>query len=260
GVSVVQFLVPIAITAGVFGWLGGDPVIVKEGGREVPLWLQNAGYIWVPFIVASAFAAWFGMNDLATARASFAEQSVIFQRKQNWIMCWLYTGTFGSFIGFSAGFPLLAKTQFPNIDVLPYVFLGPLIGSLSRVLSGWLADKYGGGRVTFWVFIAMSIGVLGVLYSLNAGSLVGFFAMFLFLFFATGVGNASTFQMIPAIMRKEMDRLMPEATVAERLRQAEKESAAIIGFTSAIAAYGAFFIPKGYGTSIALTGGPQAAL
>ncbi|HEX7074789.1 MAG TPA: MFS transporter [Hyphomicrobiaceae bacterium] len=260
GVSVVQFLVPIAITAGVFGWLGGDPVIVKEGGREVPLWLQNAGYIWVPFIVASAFAAWFGMNDLATARASFAEQSVIFQRKQNWIMCWLYTGTFGSFIGFSAGFPLLAKTQFPNIDVLPYVFLGPLIGSLSRVLSGWLADKYGGGRVTFWVFIAMSIGVLGVLYSLNAGSFVGFFAMFLFLFFATGVGNASTFQMIPAIMRKEMDRLMPEATVAERLRQAEKESAAIIGFTSAIAAYGAFFIPKGYGTSIALTGGPQAAL
>ena len=260
GVSVVQFLVPIAITAGVFGWLGGDPVIVKEGGREVPLWLQNAGYIWVPFIIASAFAAWFGMNDLATARASFAEQSVIFQRKQNWIMCWLYTGTFGSFIGFSAGFPLLAKTQFPNIDVLPYVFLGPLIGSLSRVLSGWLADKYGGGRVTFWVFIAMSIGVLGVLYSLNAGSFVGFFAMFLFLFFATGVGNASTFQMIPAIMRKEMDRLMPEATVADRLRQAEKESAAIIGFTSAIAAYGAFFIPKGYGTSIALTGGPQAAL
>jgi NNP family nitrate/nitrite transporter-like MFS transporter len=214
----------------------------------------------VPLIAASAFAAWFGMNDIASARASFSEQSVIFQRKQNWIMCWLYTGTFGSFIGYSAGFPLLAKTQFPEIDVLPFVFLGPLVGSLSRVFTGWVADKYGGARVTFWVFIAMALGVLGVLFFLSAGSFAGFFAMFLFLFFASGVGNASTFQMIPAIMRKEMDRLMPGANSAERQRQAERESAAIIGFTSAVAAYGAFFIPKGYGTSIALSGGPQAAL
>jgi NNP family nitrate/nitrite transporter-like MFS transporter len=260
GVSVVQFLVPLVITTGVFGWLGGEPVMVSEGDRQVPLWLQNAGFIWVPFIIASAFAAWFGMNDLATARASFAEQSVIFQRKHNWIMCWLYTGTFGSFIGYSAGFPLLAKIQYPEIDVLPYVFLGPLIGSLSRVSAGWVSDKYGGGRVTLWVFIAMALGVLGVLYFLSQENFAGFFAMFLFLFFASGVGNASTFQMIPAIMRKEMDRLMPRATAAERLQQAEKESAAIIGFTSAIAAYGAFFIPKGYGTSIVLTGGPEAAL
>ncbi len=260
GVSVVQFVVPLAITAGVFGWLGGNPVMVKGAAGEAPLWLQNAGFIWVPFIAAAAFAAWFGMNDLASARASFAEQSVIFQRKQNWIMCWLYTGTFGSFIGYSAGFPLLARTQFPDIDVLPYVFLGPLIGSLSRVSAGWVSDRYGGGRVTFWVFIGMAIGVLGVLYSLSAGSFAGFFAMFMFLFFASGVGNASTFQMIPAIMRKEMDRLMPGADASARMRQGDKESAAIIGFSSAIAAYGAFFIPKSYGTSIALTGGPQAAL
>jgi NNP family nitrate/nitrite transporter-like MFS transporter len=260
GVSVVQFVVPLAITAGVFGWLGGSPVMVEEGGRQFPMWLQNAGYIWVPFIVASAFAAWFGMNDIAAARASFAEQSVIFQRKHNWIMCWLYTGTFGSFIGYSAGFPLLAKTQFPEVNVLPYVFLGPLVGSLSRVFTGWVSDKYGGGRVSLLVFIAMAVGVLGVVYFLQIGSFSGFFACFLFLFFATGVGNASTFQMIPAIMRKEMDRLLPGADPAAQLRQAEKESAAIIGFTSAIAAYGAFFIPKAYGSSIALTGSPRAAL
>mgnify|MGYP003350638003 FL=1 len=80
------------------------------------------------------------------------------------------------------------------------------------------------------------------------------------LFFAAGVGNASTFQMIPNIMRKEMDRLMPEADAAARVRQSEKESAAITGFTSAIAAFGAFFIPKSYGTSIGLTGGVEAAL
>jgi NNP family nitrate/nitrite transporter-like MFS transporter len=264
GVSVVQFLVPVVITAGVFGWLGGEAQTVGADGAATQLWLQNAGFIWVPFIIAAAFAAWFGMNDIASAKASFAEQSVIFQRKHNWIMCWLYTGTFGSFIGYSAAFPLLAKTQFPQVDALAFAFLGPLVGALSRSLTGWVADKFGGGRVTLWVFVGMSVGVMGVLYFLGIkdqpGAFWGFFAMFVFLFFVSGIGNASTFQMIPAIMRKEMDRLMPSADQASRLRQAEKESAAIIGFTSAVAAFGAFFIPKSYGSSIAATGGPEAAL
>ena len=214
GVSVVQFVVPIAITAGVFGWLGGEPVMARVGAQQVPLWLQNAGFIWVPFIAVSAFGCWFGMNDIASAKASFSEQAVIFERKHNWVMCWLYTGTFGSFIGYSAGFPLLAKTQFPAIDALPFVFLGPLVGALSRSATGWVSDKWGGGRVTFWVFVLMMIGVGGVLYFLGIKdqphAFWGFFAMFLVLFFATGVGNASTFQMIPNIMRKEIDRLMPK--------------------------------------------------
>jgi NNP family nitrate/nitrite transporter-like MFS transporter len=264
GVSVVQFLVPIVVMVGVFGWLGGEPVMVKSGTQEAPLWVQNAGFIWVPFIAASAFAAWFGMNDIASAKASFSEQAVIFQRKHNWLMCWLYTGTFGSFIGYSAGFPLLAKTEFPSVNVLPFVFLGPLVGALSRSATGWISDRWGGGRVTICVFAVMMAAVLGVLYFLGIkdqpGAFWGFFAMFLVLFFATGVGNASTFQMIPAIMRKDMARLMPAADAEARLRQAEKESAAITGFTSAIAAFGAFFIPKSFGSSIALTGGVEAAL
>jgi NNP family nitrate/nitrite transporter-like MFS transporter len=262
GVSVVQFVVPLVITVGVFGWLGGEPQMVADAATQTatPLWLQNAGFIFVPFIAASAFAAWFGMNDLATAKASFAEQSIIFTRRHNWIMCWLYTGTFGSFIGYSAGFPLLAKTQFPEVNALAYAFLGPLVGALSRSLTGWMSDKYGGGRVTFWVFIGMMAGVAGVLYFLNARDFTGFFISFLALFALSGIGNASTFQMIPVIMREEIPRLMPGLDQAARVRQAEKESAAIIGFTSAIAAYGAFFIPKAYGSSIALTGGPQAAL
>ena len=259
GVSVVQFVVPMVITAGVFGWLGGDPQVVTDAGGG-KLWLQNAGFIWVPFIAVSAFAAWFGMNDIASARASFAEQSVIFQRRHNWIMCWLYTGTFGSFIGYSAGFPLLAKTQFPEINALQYAFLGPLVGALSRSLTGWVADRWGGGRVTFWVFVVMALGALGVVHFLGEKNFAGFFAMFLLLFFASGVGNASTFQMIPAIMRKDMDRLMPGASADTRRMQSDKESAAIIGFTSAIAAYGAFFIPKSFGSSIALTGGASLAL
>ncbi|WP_229837500.1 nitrate/nitrite transporter [Thalassobaculum fulvum] len=261
GVSVMQFTVPLVITAGVFGTMGGEP---QTASATTQLWLQNAGFIWVPFLILATVFAWIGMNDLASAKASFREQAVIFQRKHNWIMCWLYTGTFGSFIGYSAGFPLLAKTQFPEVDSLQYVFLGPLIGALSRAATGWVSDKFGGGRVTFWTFVLMIAAVAGVLYFLGIkdqpGAFWGFFAMFMVLFFATGVGNASTFQMIPIIMRSEIGRLMPGLAAAERLRHAEKESAAIIGFTSAIAAYGAFFIPKAYGSSIALTGAPMAAL
>ena len=123
GVSVMQFAVPLVITAGVFGAVAGEPQTVAGTGQR--LWLQNAGFVWVPFLVAATIAAWFGMDDIASMRASFREQSIIFKRKHNWIMCVLYTGTFGSFIGYSAGFPLLAKTQFPHVDSLQFVFLGP---------------------------------------------------------------------------------------------------------------------------------------
>ena len=261
GVSVMQFVIPLIVTVGVFGTLGGDPQPVNETSR---LWIQNAGFIWVPFLIVAALAAWFGMDDLASAKASLKDQAAIFGRAHNWIMCWLYTGTFGSFIGYSAGFPLLAKLAFPTVESLQYVFLGPLVGALARAGTGWIADRWGGGRVTFWTFAAMIAAVGGVLYFLGMkeqpGAFWGFFAMFMVLFAATGVGNASTFQMIPVIMRKEMDRLVPNLALAARTRQADRESAAIIGFTSAVAAYGMFFIPKAYGTSIQMTGTADAAL
>ena len=165
GVSVMQLAVPLVITVGVFGALGGEAQTLSSGER---LWLQNAGFIWVPFLLAATVAAWFGMNDIAGARASFGEQAVIFRRKHNWIMCYLYTGTFGSFIGYSAGFPLLARTQFPEVDSLSLVFLGPLVGALSRAATGWVSDRYGGGRVTFWTFMLMIVAVAGVLLFLDA--------------------------------------------------------------------------------------------
>ena len=261
GVSVMQFLIPLVVTVGVFGAIGGESEPVDETTR---LWLQNAGFIWVPFLIASALAAWFGMNDIASAKASLKDQAVIFGRTHNWLMCWLYTGTFGSFIGYSAGFPLLAKIAFPEVNSLQYVFLGPLVGALARAGTGWISDRWGGARVTFWTFVLMIAAVGGVLYFMaikeQPGAFWGFFAMFMVLFLATGIGNASTFQMIPVIMRKEIDRLMPELAPADRVRQADKESAAIIGFTSAVAAYGMFFIPRAYGTSIQMTGDASAAL
>ncbi|MDX2484886.1 MAG: MFS transporter [Pseudodonghicola sp.] len=257
GVSVMQFLVPIVVTAGVFGAMGGAPQTLSDGGQ---LWMQNAGFVWVPFILIATAAAWLGMNDIADARASFREQAIIFTRKHNWLMCLLYTGTFGSFIGYSAGFPLLTRLAFPEVNAVQYVFLGPLVGALSRAGTGWVSDRFGGGRVTFWTFAAMIVAVFGVIAALGAGSFTGFFAAFMALFLLTGIGNASTFQMIPAIMGREVPRLLPDMDATASRKQAERESAAIIAFTSAIAAYGAFFIPKAYGTSIAMTGSPVGAL
>jgi NNP family nitrate/nitrite transporter-like MFS transporter len=277
GVSVVQFVVPLVITASVFGALGGEPQLWAKGSETRQMWLQNAGFIWVPFIVVSTIAAWFGMNDIASARASFSDQAVIFRRKHNWLMCWLYLGTFGSFIGYSAGFPLLIKSQFPDVNALTFAFLGPLVGAVIRPFGGWLSDKLGGAPVTFWNFIAMAFAVVGVLYFLPkgaAGALVlpwgpaegsfyGFLAMFMLLFLTTGIGNGSTFRMIPVIFMTERLRAAEgqgAQAQEQAVKDANKEAAAVLGFTSAIGAYGGFFIPKSYGSSIAMTGGPEGAL
>lgn len=267
GVSTVQFVVPLVITAGVFGFLGGEPLTWTDGSTTKQMWLQNAGFIWVPFIAIAALAAWFGMHDIATAKASFRDQAIIFRRKHNWLMCWLYLGTFGSFIGYAAGFPMLIKTQFPGIDAMQYAFLGPLVGALIRPLGGWLSDMLGGAKVTFWNFIAMAVAVLGVLYFLPAngsgGNFWGFLAMFMVLFITTGIGNGSTFRMVPVIfMTERLREAEGKGAQAQEqaVRDANKEGAAVLGFSSAIAAYGGFFIPKSYGTSISMTGGPEMAL
>ena len=267
GVSLVQFIVPMVITMGVFGALGGEPQTWSKGTEVREMWLQNAGFIWVPFIAVCAIAAWYGMNDLAAAKASFSEQTVIFKRKHNWIMCWLYLGTFGSFIGYSAGFPLLIKSQFPQITALSYAWLGPLVGALIRPLGGWLSDKLGGAQVTFWNFIAMAFGVLGVLYFLpqdgQGGNFYGFLVMFMLLFTTAGVGNGSTFRMIPAIFLSQRERAAAgkgREAEEQAVRDANKEAAAVLGFSSAIGAYGGFFIPMSYGVSISMFGGPAYAL
>jgi NNP family nitrate/nitrite transporter-like MFS transporter len=262
GVSFMQWLVPLAISAGYFGALGGVAQTAVEKGGTHHIWLQNAGFVWVPMIVLVVLAAWFGMNNLEGAKASFRDQAVIFQRKHNYIMCWLYLGTFGSFIGYSAAFPKLIKVAFADVDPLKYAFLGPLVGALARPVGGWIADKLGGARVTFWNFLAMIIAVLGVLHFLKSGSFTGFFTSFLLLFLTTGIGNASTFKMIPVIFLNER---LGEAkgkgpgAETEARKAAAKESSAILGFSSAIGAYGGFLIPITFGNAIK-NGVPQQAL
>ena len=262
GVSLMQFLVPMAIGASLFGDIGGEP----HGG----IWLQNAAFIWVVPIALTVIAAWFGMNDLATAKASFADQAVIFKRKHNWIMCWLYIGTFGSFIGFSAGFAMLTKVMFPDVNPMTYAFLGPLVGSITRVLGGWISDKLGGARVTLLVFIGMVISVFLLMLfipeklpdgTFQGGNFWGFFAVFILLFALSGVGNGSTFRMIPIIFLTERTaeaKGKGEAAEKQALTDATKESAAVLGFSGAIGAFGGFFIPLGL--KQAATGNVSVAL
>jgi NNP family nitrate/nitrite transporter-like MFS transporter len=229
GVSSVQFLTPILIG---YGWVS---LYLTQPYAETGLYLQNAGLMWLPLIALAVFGAYRYMNNLTAARSTFKDQLVIVRRKHTWVMSWLYIGTFGSFIGYSAAFPLLLKTQFPEAGV-GLAFLGPLVGSVARPLGGLFADKLGGARVTFWNFVAMSAATIGVMFYVDIKSFAGFLAMFLILFVTTGVGNGSTFRMIPSIFREEKLKEAKGAGNARLLaiKAAGIESAAVLGFTSAI--------------------------
>jgi MFS transporter, NNP family, nitrate/nitrite transporter len=254
GVASVQLLTPILMGIGLINLYQGTPA--------AGVYVQNAGLMWLVPIAIAVFGAVFFMNNLTSAKASIKNQLAIVKRKHTWIMSLLYIGTFGSFIGYSAAFPLLIKTQFPTITIA-IAFLGPLVGSLSRPLGGLLADKVGGAVVTFWNFIAMAAATIGVLYFLGTKDFAGFLVMFLILFATTGFGNGSTYRMIPSIFREEnlfRARGKGEAARLAALKAASIESGAAVGFIGAIGAVGGFLIPLGFGKSIALTGGPQLAL
>ncbi len=254
GVSSVQLLTPILMGFGLINLYQATPV---SG-----VYLQNAGLMWLLPLAVAVFGAILFMNNLTTARSTFKDQLAIVGRKHTWIMSYIYIGTFGSFIGYSAAFPLLIKTQFPAVTVA-IAFLGPLVGSLSRPLGGLLADKVGGAIVTFWNFIAMGAATIGVMYFVEIKDFAGFLAMFLILFVTTGVGNGSTYRMIPSIFREEKLREAKGSGESGRVlavKAARIESAAALGFIGAIGACGGYLIPRGFGASIAATGGPHLAL
>lgn len=234
GVSVVQFVTPLIITSGTFA-LVGDSQTLANGTQA---WIQNAAFIWVIPIAIMTIAAFFGMDNLPGTKQSVSEQFVIVKRKHTWIMTWLYVATFGSFIGYSAAFPLLLKSQFP--EHVSLAFLGAFLAAAFRPVGGWISDKFGGARVTAYVLVVMALGAAGVIYFLNGKEFAGFLVSFLILFAAAGIGSGSTFQMIPGIFPA-------------------KEAAPVLGFTAAFAAYGSFFIPKLFGWSVKTTGTPVTA-
>jgi MFS transporter, NNP family, nitrate/nitrite transporter len=254
GVSSVQLLTPILLGVGLVNLYQATP-----GPNGV--YLLNAGLMWLLPLAIAVFGAIFFMNNLSNAKSSFKDQLAIVPRRHTWIMSFLYIGTFGSFIGYSAAFPLLIKTQFPAIAI-NIAFLGPLVGSLSRPFGGLLADKVGGAIVTFFNFLAMGAATIGVLYFVNVKDFTGFLTMFLILFVAAGIGNGSTYRMIPSIFREENLQKAKGAGEAGRvtaLKTASIESAAALGFIGAIGACGGYLIPRSFGASIAATGSTQLA-
>jgi len=256
GVSTVQLLTPLRMGS---AWIS---LYMAKPLGAAGIYLQNAGLMWLPLITIATIGATVYMNNLSSARSTFKDQLVIVRRKHTWVMAWLYIGTFGSFIGYSAAFPLLLKTQFPELTA-NLAFLGPLVGSVARPIGGWLSDKIGGARVTLWNFVVMGLATLGVIHYVDARSFAGFLVMFLILFVTTGVGNGSTFRMIPAIFRSEKLRAVDgigSAAETQALKAARIESAAVLGFTSAIGACGGYLIPRTFGASIKATGGPHLAL
>ncbi len=342
GVTTMQILVPLVMT---FGLFGGEPLTLQAtsgtligkipAGTET--YIQNAGFVWLLFLIPLAFASWFGMNNLRTEHVSpnvgspigafskitgmlilgfigaasglfvilpapvglgapswakwpviacvlffvvfmmklipgdikpnLQRQFKIFEHKHTWIMSIIYVMTFGSFIGYAAGFPLSIKVVFgfqhlqdaagvwdhsqknPNgPSALMYAWMGPFIGAFIRPLGGWIADKIGGAKVTQYVAIVMIASALGVAYFMKAAYASAtpeeffwpFFLLFLVLFAATGIGNGSTFRTIAMVFNKE-------------------QAGPVLGWTSAVAAYGAFIIPKVFGEQIKATT-PEYAL
>ncbi len=191
----------------------------------------------------------------------------IFSHPHTWIMTIIYTMTFGSFIGYSAALPLAMKVIFgfqhvagpdgvlthtlanPNAPaVLTYAWIGPFIGALIRPVGGWISDKMGGALVTQICSVVMVAGALVAAHYMqlayNSATpevyFQPFFLTFMVLFLATGIGNGSTFRTIAVVFDKQ-------------------QAGPVLGWTSAVAAYGAFIIPIVFGEQIE-GGTPQQAL
>jgi NNP family nitrate/nitrite transporter-like MFS transporter len=262
GVSLIQLLLPVFVGgAGIFGL-----VKASQGGIH----LQTAAYVYAGLAVVATLAAYLFMDNLGTAVSRPREQLQVVKQKQTWVMAFLYIGTFGSFIGYSAAMPLLIKLNFWVPEPAPlgtgvyfayFAFLGAGIGSATRPLGGWLADKYGGAKVTLGAFLGMIVFTLAVLWSLtnltanptadpaiatdNKSWFPYFLGFFLLVFASTGIGNGSTYKMIPAIWRTGAERTTPSGTPERTaaLGFATKQASAAIGVIGSVGAMGGFLIP-----------------
>ena len=245
GVAMTQLLVPLVIIVGV------PTAAVKLPVHEVHL--AYAGLMWVPFIVAAALGAWLYMDSLTEARSDGRSYSMALKQPQTWVMSILYIGTFGSFIGFSFALPLVIKNTFPEfLAGHPFIatylaglgFVGALIGSMARPLGGWLSDRMGGARVTLSVFLGMGVASAFAIVGVNERSFPLFFGSFMAIFLLAGMGNGSTYRMIPSIFATLGRREAEEtgASMKETALRYKRQAAAVIGIAGAIGAFGGFLI------------------
>jgi NNP family nitrate/nitrite transporter-like MFS transporter len=194
--------------------------------------------IYIPFIVIAAAGSALYMDNLTQARNEKRGMRDAVREPHTWIMSFLYIGSFGSFIGFGFAFGQVLQVQFATdfntpVKAAYLTFLGPLLGSLIRPVGGALADKLGGARVTFWNFVAMAAGASIVLLASQQRSLPLYLVGFISLFVFSGIGNGSTYKMIPRIFSLKNPG---EDHEARRL------SGAVIGIAGAIGAFGGVLV------------------
>jgi len=214
-------------------------------------------FVYIPLIVLAAVCAWLFMDNIASVRSDTRAMREVVRDPHTWVMSILYIGTFGSFIGYGFAFGLVLQSQFGRtpLQAAAVTFLGPLLGSLSRPVGGWLSDRSGGGRVTLATFLGMAAATVVLILASGSNSLGLFTVAFILLFVLTGIGNGSTYRMIPAIFRAKAGTAIDggaEAT-AELLR-ARRLSGALIGFAGAVGALGGLFINLAFRQSFTTSG------
>jgi NNP family nitrate/nitrite transporter-like MFS transporter len=250
GVASAQLFVPLVIIVGV------PAAAVKLPEHQVHM--AYAGLMWLPLIVLASFAAWRHMDSLTQAKADTGSYVTSLRYGQTWIMSFLYIGTFGSFIGFSFALPLVIKNTFPEfLADHPFIatylaglgFVGALIGSLARPLGGSLSDRIGGAKVTVVVFAGMAAFTALAIVGVQHRAFAVFFGAYMGVFLLSGMGNGSTYKMIPSIFavlggkearRSGVDAESPAAK--EVAVEFKRRAAAVIGIAGAIGAFGGVLI------------------
>lgn len=246
GVAQTQLFVPLVITL-------GTHIMAKDaGGYRFGITL--AILMWVPFILVAMIGAMRYMDSISGAKADGSSYRIALSNRHTWVMAFLYIGTFGSFIGFSFAFPTLLKANFPDLAKISWMgtignlaFLGAFVGSFSRPFGGWVSDKVGSGaRITTLVFGGMAVSTALIMLALSAKSFPLYLASFLLLFVLTGVGNGSTYRMIPSVFSAEARRRASELgqDPATALGAAKRQAGAAIGVIGAVGAGGGWVLQQ----------------
>lgn len=247
GVSLAQFMTPALLGISIYGtsqnFIKTDPK-TKEVLSTSEIFLQNAALWYVPLIIITMLLCWWILRSVPI-KASFKEQLDIFKEKHTWYCTITYLMTFGTFSGLSAAFPMMMKSLYGNFadapDPLKYAFYGPLIGSASRMMFGFISDKTGGAILTTITGLGLIAGcimmaTMGLVAPTSMDSFPMFVGVMLGMFFFAGIGNAATFRQYPIIFQHN-----------------PRQAAGVIGWTAAIAAYGPFLFSMIIGAVIGAT-------